>query len=232
MADAQHEQNLSESNAAKLKLVGRISLIVDVLLISGCAYLLADDILEVLGGKPEFATRGGAFLVNLSATFALVYRFMVLIQRFWPTPFTGTGVVVLKGLVAVLIPLFVALRIEMLVYGGHRAQLDALAAEISTRTASAIATNGSVRAPDLLTLGGPYLQQLTVRVDTGAFLLSARMPGFDSEGYAARYSSGEGVWHLDPYASSPQTSPAFDANGQLLLCRLQDNSFNCERRER
>jgi len=231
MADAQGKQHDTKSDAAKLALMRRISLIIDILLIGGCIYLLVDDTVNALHGAPQFTARGVAFLVNLSASFALVYRSMALLQRFRPASPARKWVGVLKWLLVLVVPVFVAFQIERLVHAGHRAQLDALVVDISSRTANAIMTNVRVRVADLDTLQGPYLRELRVRTDTGAFMLRAWVPGLDIDGYAARYSSGERVWHLQPDDSPARTAPVFDTNGPVLVCRSDNQQLNCEDRE-
>ena len=233
MTDRQGEQHVVESDAAKLIVMRRISLIIDVLLICGCVYLLASDIMKALSGTPAVTSRGGAFPVNLSATFALVHRSMALIRKFSPVASVRESAGVNKWSLALVLvlPLLVASSIELLVHAGHRAQLDVLVTEISSRTARATTSNAQVRAADLVTLQGPYLQTLTVRTDTGEFLLQARVPAFDADGFAARYSSTERNWYLDPYGASPETVPVFDVNGPVLVCRVDNQNLNCERQQ-
>ncbi|MFT5173075.1 MAG: hypothetical protein ACI8W7_001243 [Gammaproteobacteria bacterium] len=228
MTDAPHEPR---SDAAKLMNVQRTSLFIDVLLICGCAYILVGDVVQALSDKPEFALRGWAFLLNLTAAFALLQRSLVLLRRFSraAAPAATQGVNKWSVAFTVVLPLLVASGIELVVHGGHRAQLSTLVATISALTANALTNNPQVRAADLLTLRGPYLQELKVRMDSGAFLLKARVPAFDSDGLAARYSSTERVWYLDPYTSETQTSPRFDARGPTLVCALVEQRLSCER---
>lgn len=231
MADAQDQQDPTDSDTAKLAIMRRISLVVDVLLICGCGYLLARDISNALYGTPEFVVRGGAFLVNLSATFALVHRSMALLQRFWPRSPARKWVGILKWIAVFVLPLLAALQIEHLTWLGHRAQLDALVEDISSRAASALTAHALVRAEDLAAVRGPYLRELTVRADTGAFLLHTWVPGLGIDGDAVRYSSTEGVWYRDPYDAAAQTAPLFDAMGPLLVCRADNQQLQCEGRE-
>jgi hypothetical protein len=230
MTEAKNEHPVLQGDAAKLAIMRQLSLAIDVLLIGGCVYLLASDVTNALAGTTEVSTRGGAFLVNLSATFALLHRGMALLRRFRPVSPARKSAGVNRWSLALvlLLPLFVASMIERSVHIGHRARLDALVADISTRTARAITINATVRAADLAALRGPYLQALTVRTDSGAFLLSARVPALDADGYLARYSSTEKVWYLDPYGVEPETAPVFDANGPRLVCRLDSQAFRCE----
>jgi hypothetical protein len=228
MTDAPHEPR---SDAAKLMIVQRSSLFIDVLLICGCAYILAGDVVQALSDKPEFALRGWAFLLNLTAAFALLQRSMVLLRRFSraPVPAATQGANKWSVALVVVLPLLVASAIELVVHGGHRAQLSTLVATISALTANALTSNPQVRATDLLTLRGPYLQELKVRMDSGAFLLKARVPALDSDGWAARYSSTERVWYYDPYESATHASPLFDARGPTLVCAFAEQGFSCER---
>ncbi len=211
----------TDRDAAKLAIMGQVSLFVDVLLICGCVYLLTSDAMSALSGMPEFANRGGAFLVNLSATFALVHRSMALVQRFSAASSMATWALVVKWVVLLLVPLGVAAVIERSVQAGHRAQLDKLVEDITARATNAIANNAQVRASDMHGLQGPSLSGLTLRSDTGDFVLHAQVPAFDADGYSARFSSTERHWHLQPLGSPVQGELPFDANGPVLDCAMQ-----------
>jgi hypothetical protein len=231
MTDAPNVPRPAGGDAAKLMIVQRISLIVDVLLICGCTYLLVGDILQALSAMLEFASRGGAFLVNLTASFALLQRSMSLLRRFSLVSAgrTAGGVNVWTITLMLALPLLTASALELLVHGAHRTQLETLVEAIAARSSTALATKGQVSAADLATLRGPYLQALTVRTDSGAFLLKARIPALDAAGFAARYSSTEGEWYIDPYDSAAQTSPLFDARGPTLTCKTVNEQLSCER---
>jgi hypothetical protein len=230
MTDPEKDLPAADPDAAKLAVMGQLSLFIDVLLIGGCLYLLVSDIMQAVSGTPAFETRGGAFLVNLSATFALLHRSMALWKRY-AVRSAGPGPARIKvWLIVVLLalPLLSASAVELLVQRAHRAQLDALAGSIATTTAAALASDGEVRASHLQNLRGPYLQKLTVRTDNATFSLVAQVPWFGEQGFTAHYSSTQRNWHLDASGSQPPASLSFDDQGPTLVCAFAESQLNCE----
>ena len=228
MTDSEKNSPASDPDAAKLAVMRQLSLTIDVLLIIGCLYLLVSDITQAVSGTPEFEARGGAFLVNMSATFALLHRSMALWKRFVAPP-PGPARIKVWLIVALLaLPLLSASAVELLVQRAHRAQLDELAGLIRTTTADALASDGVVRTSHLRNLRGPYLQKLTVRTDNATFLLVAQVPWFGGQGFTAHYSSTQGNWQLVTSGSQPPPSLSFDARGPTLICAPAESQLNCD----
>ncbi|MFT5448428.1 MAG: hypothetical protein ACI9DC_003612 [Gammaproteobacteria bacterium] len=230
MADAENDPNKVDPDAAKLAMMSQLSLFVDMLLIVGCLYLLVSDITQAVSGMPEFEPRGGAFLVNLSATFALLHRSLALWKRFAASTVTPRPARINVWLIVVLLmlPLSLASGVELLVQHGHRAQLNTLVENITSMTKNALDSNGVVRADHLHALGGPYLLRLNVRTDNGDFLLSAQVPSLGADGLMAHYSSTQRIWHLESFGSTPPASLVFDARGAMLECNLSGTLLNCK----
>lgn len=230
MTDPEKDLPAADADAAKLAMMSQFSLFVDVLLILGCVYLLVSDIMQAVGGTPAFETRGGAFLVNLSAIFALLHRSMALWKRYAAPPPGQQPARIKVWLIVVLLvlPLLSASAVELLVQRAHRAQLDALATDIATTTAAALASDGVVNASHLQNLHGPYLRKLTVRKDNAAFLLVAQVPWFGEHGFTAHYSSTQRNWLLDAAGSQPPAALAFDAQGPVLVCEYVESRLSCD----
>jgi len=230
MADAENDSSKTDPDAAKLAMMSQLSLFVDLLLIVGCLYLLVSDITQAASGMPEFEPRGGAFLVNLSATFALLHRTMALYKRFAAAKVSQRPARINVWLIVVLLllPLSLASGVELLVHRGHRAQLNTLVESITSITSNALNSDGVVRADHLHALGGPYLQRLNVRTDNGGFVLSAQVPSLGVDGFTAHYSSTQQIWYLESAGSAPPGSLVFDARGAMLECNLAGTQLNCK----
>jgi hypothetical protein len=230
MADAQNDANKTDPDAAKLAMMGQLSLFIDMLLIVGCLYLLVSDISQATSGMPEFEPRGGAFLVNLSASFALLHRSIALWKRYAVATVAPRPARINVWLIAVLLllPLSLASGVELLIHRGHRAQLDTLVENITLITENALDSDGVVRVDHLRALGGPYLQRLNVRTDTGDFRLSAQVPSLGAEGFTAHFSSAQQIWHLESAGSAAPASLVFDSRGAMLECNLAGAQLNCK----
>jgi hypothetical protein len=88
-----------------------------------------------------------------------------------------------------------------------------------------------VDAGDLEDLApGPYLRSLSVRTDTGEFLLGVSLPAVDIDGYSGLYSSSEGRWQVHHNDSPAPPEPRFDRDGPLLECGRRDGAIRCESR--
>lgn len=217
-----------DEDARKALRRATISFVAEVALLGVCGYVLARDANAALTGDVRTSMRIGAFLLNLTAAFVLVHRAMATVQRYMPDPRAKRAVGLLKWVMVLIMPLLVAFYLEQLTYKAHREHVDTLAAEVSARTARALAAQRDVAVADLQDLAGPYLRKLSVRPDTGAFLLEVALPGLDVDGYIGRYASPEGHWQIQHRDEAPAQEPEFLRLGPLLVCTRDDSATHCE----
>ena len=206
----------------------RVVAVGDVVLVGVCAWFLASDYLASQAGDVAFQARTWTFMLNITCTFVLAHRGIALAQRGVHDAPVRRGLGVLKWLAAFGLPLLVATYLEREAQGAHRANIEALAADIAARTKRAIHENGHVAREDLATVQSPYLSSLTVRTDTGAFLLQVSLPGLDIDGYSGVYASTEGRWHVHGADDPPERPPAFDAAGPALACNPVGSGLVCQ----
>jgi len=202
--------------------------VADVALVGVCGWFLASDYAAVQSGEVAFQARSWTFMLNLTCTFVLAHRALALAQRGVHDAPVRRGLGVLKWLAALGLPLLVATWLEHEVQQVHRANIEALAADIATRTKRAVHEQGHVTRDDLATVASPYLSSLTVRTDTGEFLLQVTLPGVDIDGFAGVWASTEGRWHIHASDAPPERPPAFDASGPLLACNPAGAGLTCQ----
>jgi len=199
----------------------------DLALVAVCGWFLWHDWSQAQAGQVGMQPRTWTFMLNLTCTFVLAHRGLALVQRGVAGGDVVRGLGVLKWLLAIVLPLVVAVHIEREVQRAHREQVDALAAAIAARAHDALRAHGRVDARDLSAIDSPYLRALTVRTDTGAFLLEVRLPAFGAGGYTGRWSSTERRWHIHHADPGPETEPEFDAAGPTLDCRPGEEGLQC-----
>jgi hypothetical protein len=201
--------------------------VADLTLIGVCAWFLWRDFATAQAGQVIFQARPWTFMLNLTATFVVAHRGVALIQRGVNDPQARRVLGVIKWLAAFGLPLLVATGLERQVQQVHRANVDLLAADLAARTQRAIHERGQVEPADLSPVKSPYLAALSVRADTGEFLLQVRIPGLDIDGYTGFRASTEDRWHIHS-ADAPQRPPAFDTSGPILACNPSDAGLTCQ----
>lgn len=200
----------------------------DVLLVGVCAWFLGRDYAAALAGEVAFQARTWTFMLNLTCTFVLAHRGVALLQRGVHDPALRRALGVVKWLAALVLPLLVATHLEREVQHAHRRNIEALATDIAARTQRAVHEQGHVAPADLASVQSPYLSSLSVRTDTGEFLLQVSIPGVDIDGYSGVWASTEGRWHIHRSDAPPEQPPAFDASGPILACNPGGDSLTCQ----
>ncbi len=211
----------------RLRRLARLRLITDAVLVGVCAFVLARETGDALSHQVSHGMRAGAFLLNLTAAFVVVHRGFALVQRTLPAERTRRALGAAKWVLALVVPFIAAGWLERLTHQAHRANIDALAETVAARTTRAVAGGGTVSPADLEGLGGPYLKSLTVRRDTGEFLLEVSLPALDTDGYTGRYASTEARWRIHHNDEEAVATPTFDSTGPLLTCTREANSLRC-----
>ena len=204
-----------------------VAVIADLALFGVCAWFLWRDFAAAQAGQVAFQARPWTFMLNLSATFVVAHRGIALVQRTVNDVSLRRGLGVFKWLAALGLPLIVATGLERQVQQVHRTNIDMLAADLATRTQRAIHERGQVEPADLAPVESPYIAALSVRADTGEFLLQVRIPGLDIDGYTGFRASTEDRWHIHS-ADAPERPPAFDTSGPILACNPSDAGLSCQ----
>lgn len=215
-------------DADKVQRRARLGLTAEIVLLAVCGYVLARDFNAALSGEVSMNARMGTFLLNLTAAFVLVRRVVLTAQRLMPGQSVWRAAAVGRWALLIFLPLVVAGYLEKLNFQAHRTHVDALADDIAARIARAAQTQRTLTPADLDDLDGPYLRTLTVRTDTGAFLLEVALPGFDVDGYTGRYASTEGRWLVHHNDDEPEPAPDFTRAGPILVCRRSDDATRCQ----
>ena len=206
----------------------RLGVAAELVLLAVCGYVIASDAGAAISGEVDTNARIGAFLLNLTAAFVLLRRVVTTAQRLLPGPGAWRVAGVGKWVLLITVPVITAGYLEKLTYQAHRVKVDALAADIALRTGRAVSTQRAVTAADLYDLSGPYLRTVTVRTDTGDFLLEVLLPGLDVDGYTGRYSSTERRWQVHHNDDEAAPEPPFPRDGPMLVCRRDASSTRCE----
>lgn len=215
-------------DADKARRRARLGVSAEIVLLAVCGYVLARDLNAALSGEVSMSARMGTFLLNLTAAFVLVRRIVLTAQRLIKGPGVWRAAALGRWMLLIFVPLVLAGYLEKLNYQAHRAHVDALADDIAARIARAAQTQRTLTPADLNDLDGPYLRTLTVRTDTGAFLLEVALPGFDVDGYTGRYASTEGRWLVHHNDDEAEPAPDFTRSGPMLVCRRSDDATRCE----
>jgi hypothetical protein len=227
-------------DAVKLARMRLLSLIIDIALIGGCAYLLAADINAALGDAPAYTSRGVRFMLNLTATFAIVYRGMMLAQRLLPEPQARARrpILILKWVLVLSLPILVGAQIERMTYQAHLRQLDRTVIAVAPIIQHAINAHRPLQASDLQALDramgaspyrNPYLVKVFARTDTGVFLLTAQVPWLGVDPLIGNYLSSQGVWQINPGDDEPDIAAGFAANSRGSICHRDQSGWSCEK---
>lgn len=217
-------------DADKAQRRARLGLTAEVVLLAVCGYVIASDFNAALSGEVSMNARMGTFLLNLTAAFVLLRRILLTAQRLMPGPGVWRAATLGRLVLLIFVPLVLAGYLEKLHYQAHLAHVDALADDVAARIARAAQTQRTLTPADLNDLDGPYLRTLTVRTDTGAFLLEVALPGFDVDGFTGRYASTESRWRVDHNDDEAEPAPDFTRAGPMLVCRRSDDVTRCEAR--
>ncbi len=210
----------------RLRRLARMRLLSDGLLVAVCAWLLVRDAGSALSLQVEPKARGFTFLLNLTATFVVVHRGVSLLQRLMPQA-RHRAVGIAKWVLALTLPVLVAGQLERMTHAGHRALLDGVAREVAARIAKARAAGREVGPADLEGLGTAYRVELSVHREAGTFVLDARVPALDADGYTARYSSTDRRWQLLGTDEQGTASQRAGVNGEVLYCQARDGTTTC-----
>lgn len=202
--------------------------IADVVLVAVCAWLLWSDWSEAVAGDVPVQMRTWTFMLNITCVFVILHRGMATLRRMVANPRTQRLLGPVKWGLVIVVPIAVAGQIEREVQLAHKARLDAWVASVDAATRDAMTRKGRVEPGDVASLDTPYLVKLTVRSDTGEYLLEVSVPALDIDGYTGLYASGERRWHIHHNDLEPETAPQFDASGPTFVCRRDSPALACE----
>ena len=124
-------------------------------------------------------------------------------------------------------PIAVAGHLERETQIAHKAKLDRYVGTVSQTINAARAGGGTLTVADVQSLASPYLTRLTVRTDTGEFLVQIALPAVDIDGYTGLYGSSEGRWHINHNDLEAGPGPPFDATGPTIVCTPAEARLTC-----
>jgi hypothetical protein len=201
--------------------------VADLMLVGVCAWFLWSDYHASQVGEVKLQIRTWTFMLNLTCAFVLVHRAMALVQRSFRGPRMSRLLGALKWGLAIVAPVAVAGHMEREAQLAHKAKLDRYVTVVSQAIGEARADGGPLTVEDLQPLDSPYLTRLTVRTDTGAFLVRISLPAVDIDGYTGLYASTEGRWHIHHNDLEPGPGPSFDASGPTIVCTPAKARLSC-----